>query len=837
MRHAHLLVAVALVAGWACDDDTSSQAPPAAPPVADAGAAAPDDGTSRQALGVEIVLDSMGVPHIYGETDAAAFHGAGYAMARDRLYQMDMTRRRALGRQSEILGIERLEDDKIARLFRWTEHGRADAARMHERQGDTWALVDAWVSGVNRRIDEVAQDPSLLDEGFTAYEYRPEKWAPEDVLVIGKMTAFGNDLSLEFELFATIASRLVPDAYEAVELFKPIRETYTMPPGERPETMAACRPLRSGGASMDLPEASTLAESLAGIRRRFAPLRVVGSNNWAVSGEHTETGRPLLAGDPHQGYDFPGMFYAVHINSADAGGSLDVAGFSFVGVPGVSMGHTAKVAWTATTNFADVMDIWAVEVTDGGVMVAGEEVPTTERNVEILVRSPGDAVGRGRGFGYTFYDVEGYGLLLPRDIVPIPVAGPGRELLFNWTGYTARDGRGLISLNTARSVDEFEAAVDQLGQLNFNFLAADAQDIAYRVGVEVPKREVTGTRAPWLVMDGDDAGAFWTGEMLPAEQKPRSRGLERGFLSTANNDPFGFTANGRLDDDPWYYGAFYAPGWRAARAEAELTELTRAGGVTFEDMRALQLDTHSNLADDLVPVLEMDDLPKDEEVGVIAQRLLDWDREMRRDSPEALLFHAYAHFVTAEAVGDDLGLLFAESMNLQAVYILKLGASVITGRYPHAAELLQEGRPEVLRAALLRTKALVDARWPDGDYTFADMRVSSFEDSFGAGLDYGALPTDGGESTVNVAPSRFFDETGRESAGQWISQYGPLFRLLTTFAEDGTPQMHISRPIGNRPGHIQVDDDWVEGRYQKLAFTRAEVDADAQERVTLTWSP
>ncbi len=70
-----------------------------------------------------------------------------------------------------------------------------------------------------------------------------------------------------------------------------------------------------------------------------------------------------------------------------------------------------------------------------------------------------------------------------------------------------------------------------------------------------------------------------------------------------------------------------------------------------------------------------------------------------------------------------------------------------------------------------------------------------------------------------------------------MSRYGPLFRLLTTFAEDGTPEMHISRPIGNRPGHIQVDDDWVEGRYRKLAFTRAEVDADAQERVTLTWAP
>ena len=834
MRRTNLLLTAVAALAWGCDDGASTPADPADP--ADAAAEpSPDGGAVEQGLAVEIVTDSMGVPHIYGETDGAAFYGAGYAMARDRLYQMDMTRRRALGRQSEVLGLDRLEDDKVARLFRWARHGHADAERMRAGQPETWALLEAWAAGVNRRIDEVLAGDAPLDEGFETYAYAPERWAPEDVVVIGKMTAFGNDLSLEFEIFATIARLLAPDAFDAVDLVRPIRDVWTVPDEDRPESMAACSPRAMPRES--LPLGADLAGALASLRARFAPLRVIGSNNWAVSGAHTANGKPFIAGDPHQGFDFPGMFYALHINSADAGGSLDVAGFSFAGVPGISMGHTDSVAWTVTTNFADVMDIWSVEATDDSIIVGGETVPLTTREVEITVRNPGDAYGEGRRFAFVYQDAGDHGLLLPRDIVPIPVAGPGRELLFNWTGYRPRDGGGLIALNTARSVEDFEAAVDQLAQLNYNFLGADADDITYRVGVEIPKREVTPERAPWLVMDGDDAGSLWTGEFLEPTQKPRSRGTERGFLSTANNDPWGFTANGRLDDDPWYHGALFSPGWRAGRVDDRLTELVARGDVTFEDMRDVQLDLHSNLADDLLPVLEAEGMADDPEVGEIAARLLAWDREMRRDSPEALLFHAFAHFLTAEAIADDLGLVFPEAMRLQAVYILKLGTSVVTGRYENGDALLQEGRTAVVKAALTKTKALVEARFPDGDYTFADMRVSSFLDSFGAGLDYGTIATDGAESTVNVAPSSFFDTAGRESADQWVSQYGPLFRLITTFAEDGTPELRVSRPIGNLPGAIAEGDDWVEGEYRKLLFTRAEVDADTQDRLELRWTP
>ncbi len=775
---------------------------------------------------VEIRVDSLGVPHIYGVDDEAAFFGAGYMQARDRLYQMDMARRRAYGRQAEVLGLERLEDDKVARAFRWAIHGREDADAVRATQPATWAVLEAWVAGVNLRIDEVLAGEAPLEEGFEEYGYEPTPWSPEDVMVIAKMTGFGNDLSLEYEVFATIASKVVPAAYEAVEVVRPIRDTFSVPESVRPTELGACWP-RDGLSSEPVPG----LEALAGLRERFAPLRVMGSNNWAVDGRHTDTGRPLIAGDPHQGFDFPGLFYALHVNSRRQGGRFDVAGFSFVGVPGVSMGQTDRVAWAVTTSFADVMDIWSVEVGEDGVRLGGEVLPIVERVEEIRVRSPGEPVGAGRLMSFRYQDVPGGGLVLPRDLVPIPIAGPGRELLFDWTGFRPRDGGGLLDLNAARSVDEFVRAVEGTGSLNFNFVVADANGIGYRVGVEVPRREVTERRRPWLVLDGDDPGSRWDQGWLDPEQTPRGDGGARGFLVTANNDPFGFTADGRLDDDPWYYGALFAPGWRAAHIDQTLSELVARGAVTLEDMRALQLDAHSGLADDLLPLL---DEVTDPSLAPLVDQLRGWDRQMRRDSPEALVFHAFAHLLTEEAIGDDLSLLYLEAMSLQPVFILKLAAAALSGRSPRGAELLQEGRGAIVEAALRRTRAWLEQRFAEEPYRYSDMRVTSFRDSFGAGLDFGEIPSDGGESTVNVAPSRFYAPGSGEVADRWVSRYGPVFRVLGTFKPSGVPELHIGRPIGNRPARVEPGDDWVEGRDRRLPFTREEVEADTVEHLELT---
>jgi penicillin amidase len=827
--------------------------------VAGLGACAPghDDGPPPPRL--EIIIDQNGVPHIYGATDEDAFFGAGYQMASDRLFHMDQARRRAQGRLAEIHGQEAVEDDEIARLFDWAGWGARHAEKMRAENAETVALVQAWVDGVNARLDEVRRQEAPTPWGFGPDEfgYMPDDWTVEHVMTIATMTGFGNDLSFDREAFAAIAFKLFPDAVGAVELFKPAREAYTTdgPAGLEaddapPSTVRLGTDARRPPVDVSARDLARTLETLKRLRR----LRGIGSNNWAVHGRHTASGRPLIAGDPHLGFDLPGLFYALHINSKDQDGTIDAAGFSFVGTPGISVGQTDRVVWTPTTAFADVMDVWTVAMPDPDhVEIAGQLVEVTRREELITVRNPGAPAGEGNTRALEVLTVDGYGVILPTDLVPIPLGEDGDRLLMNWIGFAPNAFPSLLDFNRVTNIDEYDVAVDGFAG-NFNFVAADAEGITHRVGTRVPVRDVGEGRTPWLVLDADDPDTLWTGEFLPPEQLPHGRGEARGFVATANNDPFGFTANGRVDDDPWYFGAFFAPGWRAGRIEAELGRLidTSSGSITLEDMQALQQDVHSSLADDLVPLVEqawanvgtdpaLAEFEGRTDVGALVQLLAQWDRQMRRDSAAAVVLHAFAQMATRRTLEDDLSLLFLQAMDLQPVFIIKIATLALRGAYPQGDVVMQEGRDFIVLAALADTADLLTERFGGVDpqlYRLADARVTSFDGATGRGLDRGTYPTDGSESTVNVAADGSFFDTAGGVHEQWVSHWGPIFRHVATFAEDGTPELYFTAPLGNvadpsSPHFEDLHDGWVEGEYRKMPYRRDDVEASAEDRFTL----
>ena len=797
---------------------------------------------------LEIIIDDRGVPHIFGATDDDAFFGAGYQMASDRLFQMEMMRRRSQGTAAEVLGQRAVEDDELARIFDWPGWARQHEAAMMADNAETYAVLDAWSQGVNARIAEIHDGTIDRPWGFRAdqFDFEPAPWGPFDVLTIATMTGFGNDLSFDREIFATIAYKLAADALASVEILKPIRPVYTM--GPLAGAAIASEPAQIPAAFTDAIDPEQLARTIHGLRR-VQRLRGLGSNNWAVAGEHTANGSPMIAGDPHQNFDPPGIFYAQHINSKDQGGTIDAAGFSFVGTPGISVGQTDRIMWTPTTAFADVMDVWTVAVPDADHVSIGEEsIAVVHRQEVIAVRGEGKPLGEGTSSALDLIDVPGYGVLLPTDLVPLPLGDPGDRLLMNWTGYRPSTFAGLLDFNKAQSIDEFDHAVDNWSG-NFNFLAADSGGITYRVGTKVPVRDAT--HRPDLVMDGDDAATLWTDARLPKEQLPHSRGEGRGFLVTANNDPFGFAANGRIDDDPWYFGAYFDPGWRAGRIESELYRLTEAGGMTIEDMQALQDDVHSSLADDLLPMLAeaygridtdpaLAEFASRPELDTLANALAGWDRDMRRDSGPALVMHAYGYFVTRRTLEDDLPLLFLQALELQPSFIVKIATMSLRGDYPDGAAVLQEGRDWIMLAALSDTADLLMQRWgtvDPGAYRLSDTRFSDLDGATGTGIDRGLHATDGCMSSPNVvADSTFFDAQGGV-VQQSTSPHGPIFRITGEFDGD-TPRLHFAFPLGNvadpeSPHFEDIHADWLEGRSRTMLFAKDDIEAAEERRYRL----
>ena len=306
---------------------------------------------------VEILIDDRGIPHIYAQNDRDLFHAAGYQMATDRLFQMDLMRRRAFGRSAEVLGDLKVDEDKLSRLFNFRRWGALDAARLLEESPADYALFSAWVAGVNKRIDEIKAGSQPLPYGFGVNEanFEPERWDNVDPFIIAKMISFGNSNTLEYEFLASVVKRIAPGAFASIQLLRPGMPTFTMPAEDRPAS--GVQPLQRPDAEplAKLKEAAAAAlpaDGAAALHRMHAAMagfRVLGSNSWAIDGRHTDNGMPLIANDPHQPLQSPSVMYAQHLNSADGGGAFDAAGFGFAGAPGVQLGHNRNLHWAATT--------------------------------------------------------------------------------------------------------------------------------------------------------------------------------------------------------------------------------------------------------------------------------------------------------------------------------------------------------------------------------------------------------------------------------------------------------------------------------------------------------
>lgn len=798
----------------------------------------PDATSPAVTLGapVTITRDALGIPHIEGQTDEDVMYGAGYAQAVDRMFQMEVIRRTARGRAAEVLGRPKLAQDQLIRLVGVPHWGHQSALRVAQEHPGTHRLITAWVAGVNRRVDEINAGTVTRPPGFraTEFDFAPSRWSTDDPYLIGRLQLFRNASQIDYDVLSTIARRYVPNAAN-LPLMNSLAGAFIVPPDERPAP-----PVRAQRLPADA------GARLAAFLRRTEPIRGGASNNWAVAGRHTANGRPLIAGDPHQPLLSPTVFWAHHMRSAAPGG-LDVVGFAFAGAPFVNLGHNRRVAWTATSAYPDAMDLFEVPLGTNSVTLGGETHPVVPCRERVAVRG-GDAVD------YTVEEVPGLGVLLPEDLAPLPLTEKGSRVLLRWAGDRPTvEADVFLAFNRATDVAAFDAAVRRMEIGSFNFISADARDISYRSRVLIPDRGDTRTvGAPYALLDGTNARNLWTGSFLSDDQQPHSAGGARGFLSSANNDPFGFTSNGRVDDDPWYYGVWFDPGSRAGRIESELVRLTAAGNVTPEQMQRLQLDTHNAFADELLPSLAeavahaptnpaLSTYASDARLPALAAQLAAWDRRMDRAASAPVVYEAFAHFYARQVLADDLDVMFDPIVSRAPVYVMKLLSLVVNGRSPMAERYLQGGRDLLALRALTQAADWLASRFGGVEptrYTWGAFHTSRPTTLFSPEGPFAvtAAPADGSIGTVNVSDAEFFNGTAVRNTME--SNDGPAYRMVVGFNADGTPAATVNFPRGNSgdpasPFYANTQADWDRGAYQPIPFERAAVDAAMRERTTL----
>ncbi len=667
--------------------------------------------------------DEYGVPSIEADEDPAAYFAVGYVQAFDRLAQLDLQRRVMRGQVSELAGEGTLEDDEFHIAMDFA--GAAEATWERVTETPAGPLVEAYADGVNAAIEGEG-----LPLEFELLGYEPEPWTPVDSMLMEKQISW--DLTGNFgELRrALIADRLGEDVLE--ELF-PERLDHDVPilresvEAETLEERAVVGSV-SGGDALDPALTDWLSQ--------FESPTGVGSNSWVVSGEHTESGRPIVAYDPHLTLMTPPLWYEQHVETPET----SVRGATFPGVPFAIAGANDRGTWSFTNVGADVLDCYTYEIDDDGERYRydGEWREFDREEREIAVAGGDDRTLEVRK--------TVHGPVLERE---------GRTVGVAWTGHTAtRTTEAIYEYERSDGLEELLEATRKfdLPTQNLVYADADGRTLYYATG-QLPIREVDGEVVSGnRIFDGSAGEGEWDGfepfgessweGFVPFEEKPHA--IDPDVLATANQ---------RVVDEPNYYvGVDYATPYRGARIYDRLDDAVESGEPTdLEFHRELQNDVYDGRAEQLVPELlealeerlENEDEPESGNGLEDARETLgDWNYGMDADSRGALLFARWMDRFRRLVVEPEF-----EEADLDESYYPD---DWVIATLPADSRFFDDrSRDETMVAALEDALAEIDeAGWE----TYGDWNSTRvIEHPFGAEapfLNYPELPADGSRATV-----------------------------------------------------------------------------------------
>jgi len=613
---------------------------------------------------VNVYTDANGIPTIVGETEGDVNFVRGFLHARDRLFQMDYLRRVGSGTLGELLGPGALSSDVQLRTLGLRRGALATWRHMNQDERN-W--VKAYADGVNAFIamGQLPPEYEALELGSV------ERWSPVDSLVIGKLLAF----QLSFDSgavdrtirLATYQGVGEVAGFDGLALFSedlsrsaPMDDRLTVPnffesAGIIPLPSASS--VDSAGSGKDgtgdrvswknLPQVNeTVVDSLQGYIERVRQVPLLGntignaddraaSNWWVVSGQHTESGYPVMANDPHLGLDIPPIMINENIVVRDEG--RVVSGVTPPGTPLILLGCNLRICWGLTNHNVDVTDYFQEEILVNSYGLPthtvhdGQAEPVLYAFQSYFVNNIGDGVGDNITRANVGYDSGGITFLVPRrnngPIVAQPDASSAISVQYAGWGPTFELST-LRAFERAGNMDEFRAAIENWTFGSQNVVYADVDgNIAYFTTGAVPLREdlqnntVGGGVPPFLLRDGSGAlGHDWLPAnvdspraapfaSLPKSEMPHVINPPWGYIANANNDPVGTTVdNNPLNQlRPAGNGIYYLnPSYselRMARIDRELQDLIAAGPVSVDDMKALQANNQMFDAELIVPYL------------------------------------------------------------------------------------------------------------------------------------------------------------------------------------------------------------------------------------------
>ncbi len=745
---------------------------------------------------VEIVRDAHAVPHIYARSPRDGAFAMGYVHAQDRLWQLEMQRRIGAARLAEVVGEPGLETDRFLRtlgLYRVAERN------FEALSPEVQEIYEAYAQGVNAWLETRS---GLLPLEFQLLGHEPEPWLPADSLVWLKIMAWDLGDNFRDELLrARLAGRL--DAEQLQDLWAQHPDDPAPGPHSKPDTAEA--------VSVDYG-ALTAAAPGTGISG-------FGSNSWAVSGEHTESGKPLLANDPHLRLEIPGVWYLAHVSTPE----FEIVGATLPGLPFPLLGRNRHFAWGFTNTGPDVQDLFVERIDPGD----HERYLAPEGSLPFEVRAETIGIGGEEAVDLTVRETR-HGPVIS-DLVEesAEFLKDGHVLAFSWTALAEDDrtAEALVRAPAARDWDSFVEALRDAAVPQQTVVFADVEgNIGYIAPGRVPIRASGQGHMP---APGWTGAHDWVG-WVPFEELPRAYNPASGRVVSANNRIVPL-------DYPHHLTDAWAPPYRAQRIEALLDAQARHDVAGFA---AMQQDLVSLAATRLLPVLLPLTEPSSDGARLAADMLQRWDRRMSRDRPEPLLYIAWLRALMRVLFADELGDAFEDYWKIRPESIHR-ALTVRTAWCDLLTTAEREGCSEVVTGALDAALAFLAAeygrdmnkwRWGDAHAVHMKHRILGEIPAIGSWFEV-TLASGGEKDTVKAGG---FDVADPEAP--FAQNHGAGYRAVYDLGEPERSVFMISTGQSGNPLSSHYDDlaePWRDGRYLPMLTDRARVEEDALGTLTL----
>lgn len=591
---------------------------------------------------VIVFRDSLAIPHIYAKNEEDLYRVVGYIMAQDRLWQMDLLRRVTMGRLSEIFGEDMVTTDQLFRAFQMSKK-----SEMVLKSSDPELIkyIDAFSDGINQFI---SLHEKKLPFEFRLLGYKPEPWTNvHSANLIGYMAwdlagGWSEDMAI-FKLSQLVDSSLLKELLPWDGEFK-TRYVYPDYVANNPEIAL-----------------NTLVEDAINKINQLGISVFEASNNWAVSGERSETGMPIMGNDMHLGFMSPGIWYQMH---HVVEGKLNVTGVVLPGQPYIIAGHNEKIAWGMTNVMVDNLDFYLETVNDADsnqYRLNGRWVDMNLVEEKINIKGEDEPVTRINRYTH-------------RGPVISTFKGTGEKVISaRWIGTDySNEVRSVHLLNRASNWEEFRSAVKTFTAVSQNIVYADVEgNIGLQVAAGIPVRKGN----PVLIFPGDTTLYDWgPNDIVPFEELPYSYNPENGAVSSANNKT--------VDDNyPYYIATWFSLPNRIDRIRELLEAREKHSIESFQEMQSDQL---SAFARRLAPVYL--DVLADKVEGVESRaldELKNWDFQMDKSLAAPLIYEQMFVELIKTIYMDELGednfdLILSNNM-IARYHIYKLAETMESG--------------------------------------------------------------------------------------------------------------------------------------------------------------